>query len=155
MDETEEFSKYYNLTLRYLSYRSRSEKEIKDYLVKKKLDEGTIESIIIKLKEYKFLDDTKFAKTWISSRLRYKNKPVWIIEKELSDKGIKKELIQELVSDLDSKKETDLKSAKELAQKKLDFYRNLSPQKRREKTASYLLRKGFSWDVVKKVLQSN
>ena len=52
------FARYYNLTLRYLSYRPRSEKEVLDYLKEKSkkaenLTPQIIEEISKKLKEYK------------------------------------------------------------------------------------------------------
>ena len=65
-----------------------------------------------------------------------------------------RELIEEVLSTIDDTKDADLISAKKLAEKKLDFYRNLEPSKRREKVISFLLRKGFSYDIVKKILSS-
>ena len=153
---SEVFDRYYNLSLRYLSYRPRSEKEVKDYLHKKQLrtksltDEIIIE-IIKKLESYNFINDDAFAKAWISERRRIKNKPTQVIRFELKQKGIKEEIIKKYL-DKDSAKDSDLESAKKLAEKKMDFYRNLPEVKRREKVMGYLLRKGFSWDITKKAL---
>ena len=159
MDNSTIFERYYNLSLRFLSYRPRSEKEIIDYLKKKsssvKTSEGQeklIESIIKKLKEYKFIDDVEFAKFWIEQRTKFKHKPIRVIEYELKQKGINKDLIDEVLSSFESSKEVDLESAKKLAEKKLDFYRSLNPKKRQEKVMSYLLRRGFNYEVVKKAL---
>ncbi len=153
MDKTQIIERYYNLSLRYLSYRPRSETEILDYLKKEKLSEEIISLIVTKLKEYKFINDREYAKFWIEQRVKSKRKPLRVIEFELKQKGINKEVIDEALSTFNEGKDLDLGSAKKLAEKKLDFYRNLSPQKRREKVMSYLLRKGFSYDVVKKVLK--
>lgn len=145
--------RYYNLSLRFLSYRPRSEKEIRDYLEKKKIDEKIIAQIMAKLIEYKFIDDTDFTKFWIEQRTKFKHKPIRVIEYELKQKGINKEIIDNVLANHDEKKNTDLESAKKLADKKLDFYRNLEPKKRREKVTNYLLRKGFNYETVKKVLE--
>ena len=56
MDHDLTFARYYNLSLRYLSYRPRSEKEMNDYLLEKAkrnelLDQKMIVEIISKLKK--------------------------------------------------------------------------------------------------------
>ena len=152
MDNSTIFERYYNLSLRFLSYRPRSEKEIIDYLKKKKIDEVTQGKIIDKLKNYNFINDIEFAKFWIEQRTKFKHKPIRVIEYELKQKGINKDLIDEVLSSFESSKEVDLESAKKLAEKKLDFYRSLNPKKRQEKVMSYLLRRGFNYEVVKKAL---
>ena len=154
MDSSQIFERYYNLSLRFLSYRPRSEKEVIDYLRKKKISENVISQIMAKLSEYKFIDDKKFTQFWIEQRTKFKHKPTWVIKLELRQKGINQELIEEVLSTIDDTKDADLISAKKLAEKKLDFYRNLEPSKRREKVISFLLRKGFSYDIVKKILSS-
>lgn len=156
MDNEVVFARYYNLSLRYLSYRPRSKKEVLDYLKEKQkkalsLTDTDIENILIKLQEYNFLNDEDFAKFWIEQRSKYKGKPIRVIEYELKQKGISQDLINSSLFEKD-KKETDLENAKKLATKKMDFYRSLPLDKRREKVVNYLLRKGFSYDVVKKAI---
>lgn len=153
MDEKLIFERYYNLVLRFLSYRPRSEREIQEYLKKKKVSEQTISKIIGKLQDFKFIDDLEFAKFWIEQRTRFKRKPLRVIEYELKQKGINRDLIEDILSQLKDRKSLDLTSATKLAEKKLDFYRNLDSKKRNEKVANYLLRKGFSYEVVKKILR--
>lgn len=156
MDNEVVFARYYNLSLRYLSYRPRSEKEVFDYLQEKQkkapsLTDEDIQNIILKLQEYKFINDEDFAKFWIEQRSKYKNKPIRVIEYELKQKGISQEIINSSLFEKD-KKETDLENAKKLAAKKMEFYRGLDPKKRKEKVMNYLLRIGFSYEVVKMVL---
>ena len=158
MDSAAIFDRYYNLSLRFLSYRPRSEKEILDYLKKKasnspSLTDDITDQIIEKLKDYKFIDDVVFARFWVEQRTKFKHKPIRVIEYELKQKGIDGEIIDEILSRFDGNKEIDLESAKKLAEKKLDFYRGLPPQKRQEKVMNYLLRKGFNYDIVKKALK--
>jgi regulatory protein len=166
MDKPQIIERYYNLSIRYLSYRPRSEKEIVDYLEKKiknqkskgkiesqnerTIDDELIESIIKKLKDYKFIDDAEFVKFWIEQRIKFKHKPLRAIEYELKQKGIDKNLIDNAMDEFD-KSTFDLENAKKLAERKSSFYRNLSQEKRKEKVMNYLLRKGFSYDVVKKI----
>ena len=155
MDNTT-FARYYNLVLRYLSYRPRSEKEILDYLKKKQekapnLNEAIVSQIMGKLKEYKFINDSEFAKFWLEQRTKFKKKPIRVIEYELSQKGISRDIVEEILAEFDVK-DLDLENAKKLAAKKLDFHRNLDPKKRREKVTGFLLRRGFNYDIVKKII---
>ncbi len=155
MDTDIIFARYYNLSLRYLSYRPRSEKEVLDYLKEKQkkspgLTDEMIFSIMSKLQEYKFINDLEFAKFWIKQRTQFRNRPLRVIRYELSQKGISQSLVSELLEDRENK-DIDYESAKKLAEKKLDFYRALEPKKRHEKVMNYLLRKGFSYDIVKKI----
>jgi len=150
------FARYYNLSLRYLSYRPRSDKEVLDYLREKQkktpnLTDEIVYKIRGKLQEYKFINDSEFTKFWVEQRTKFKNKPIRVIKYELKQKGIDHELIDEVLANTDSK-DLDVKSARKLASKKMDFYRNLDPKKRREKVINHLLRKGFNFDVVKNVV---
>jgi len=158
MDNSQGFDRYYNLSLRYLSYRPRSEKEILDYLKKKSakipaLTEEMIYQIVEKLKSYNFINDKDFAKFWIEQRIKHKHKPIRAIEFELKQKGINRDMMDEYLSQFEDQSKFDLDNAKELADKKMNFYRNLDPKKRNEKVMGFLLRKGFSYDIVKKVIK--
>lgn len=157
------FTKLLNKTYRFLSYRPRSEKEISDYLIKKssfaKASEGQekqeieklINSIINKLKEQKFLDDKEFAMWWIEQRSKIKPKSHRIIKFELKQKGITKELIEELLEETEGLK-TDFEKALELGKRKMRRFKNLERQKIYEKMGRFLASKGFDWDTVKKVI---
>lgn len=156
MDKPQIIERYYNLCIRYLSYRPRSEKEVVDYLKKKStkspsLTDSIISEIIEKLKSYNFIDDNAFVKFWIEQRVKFKHKPLRAIEYELKQKGIDRNLIDGALSEFEDKNIFDLENAKKLAERKIEFYRNLEPEKRKEKVMRYLIGKGFSYDVVKKI----
>lgn len=157
MDPELLFSRYYNLALKYISYRPRSEKEVYDYLEKKSKNSSNLTNEIIlqimaKLQGYKFINDEEFVKFWVEQRINYKNKPLRVIEFELSQKGVSKDLINEFLENYKNNGETDLESAKKLAERKLHFYRNLDETRKKEKVRNFLLRKGFSFDIVRKVI---
>ena len=174
-----DFEKLYNLALRFLSYRPRSEKEVRDRLRIKnphfaeasrgRHESGIkdlnllIDQVILKLKEYKFIDDTEFAKKWIESRLRFKPRSLRLIKLELKQKGIDAEIIEKLIADRTSQVEKDLESAKSLVERKISRSRNTRLQTPRasaiggqefgmtpEKLGRYLASKGFDWDTIKK-----
>lgn len=145
------FEKYYTLCLRYLSLRQRSEKEIADYLKKKKTPEAIIVQIVIKLKEQKFLDDGLFAKMWIEGRTRGRPRSKWLLTRELREKGVSQEIID---ASLDSSPEavSDLVLAKEAIGKRIDRLHGASRQEIYQKVGSFLARRGFNWDTSKRAI---
>lgn len=159
----DEFAKFYNKALRFLSFRPRSEKEVRDNLAKKKSfgrgsgpSEATIELIIKKLKDYKFLDDLEFAKMWVQDRSLLKLKPLRVIKFELKQKGITEEIIEQVLSD-SKEDEKDLEKAKKIIDKKISKYlpagrqvKGLEKQKIREKLGRFLASRGFDYDTIKK-----
>ncbi|MCL4353865.1 RecX family transcriptional regulator [Patescibacteria group bacterium] len=146
----DDFEKSYNRVLHFLSFRPRSEKEIKDYLNKKKVEPSIVEKVINNLKEHRFINDIEFASWWIDQRTRVKPRAWKIIQYELKQKGINEEIIQ------NSKLRTqnDLESAKILVQKKSLRYMNLPKQEAYQKLGRFLASKGFDWGVIKKALSN-
>lgn len=150
------FGKLYNRVLNFLSYRPRSEKEVKDYLYKKlyklkEIDqifkEELKEKILEKLKKQKLLDDFEFASWWVNQRLDFNFFGQQRLRAELMTKGIKKEIIEKVLAKIDQEKLLNL--AKKLLQKKKRLYRKLDPKKLKEKLTGHLKRRGFSWEIMK------
>ncbi|MFH1841099.1 MAG: regulatory protein RecX [Candidatus Shapirobacteria bacterium] len=119
---------------RFLSFRPRSEKEVADYLVRKKIPLGPI---IKKLKRLKLLDDREFARWFLEQRASFKPKGKMALKQELYQKGIARELVEELLAEVDEASE-----ARKIMEKK-----KLLP----EKMMALLARRGFSWETIKDV----
>lgn len=156
------FDKYYNLALRYLSFRPRSEKEIRDYLAKKstygrsavggKKMDILIDKIIEKLKEQRFLNDEEFARMWVESRIRSKPRAWRLIKIELKQKGISDEIIESATQSSEVSSQSDEEMAKAIVEKKINKYKNLPKQEAYQKLGRILAGKGFDWDTIKKVV---
>lgn len=139
------YEKYYTFALRFLSYRPRSVKEVRDRLEKKKASPEVIEKVIRSLLSSKFLDDAQFARSWVESRLRSRPKALSILKQELIQKGIQREIIEDILPD---RCVTDNESIKKLVEKAERKYRNLDPKEQKQKIAAYLGRRGYSWDTI-------
>jgi len=148
-----EAGKVSNKALKFLSYRPRSEKEIRDKLLGKKASEEIINKIILRLKKNNFLNDEEFVKWWIEQRTTFKPRSVRLIKIELKQKGIGQELIEETIDHLSSAID-DLESAKKLIEKRLPRYKDLSRDKKFQKISRFLSSKGFSYDIIKEIFQS-
>lgn len=148
----DDFEKYLNKAFHFLSFRPRSEKEVRDSLIKKKALPEIIDRIIVQLKEHNFLNDEDFARWFIESRLRFRPKSLRIIKLELKQKGVDRETIETAISN--NTNELDLESAKKLVEKKIDKYRDVKRQEVYQKLGGFLARRGFDWDTIKKSIDS-
>ena len=142
-----EFQKLLNRTLRLISRRPRSEKEIRDYLKRKKSPPKLIEAVIKKLKQLKQIDDSAFASWWVDQRTTFRPRGRFGLTMELRQKGIDKIIIEKAINKVD-----ELPLATKLAQKKLRVYKNLPRQEFYQKMSAFLARRGFSWETIKKVV---
>jgi regulatory protein len=146
----DQYEKFYTLTLRFLQLRARSEKEIRDYLLKKRAPSEIIEIVVRKLREYNFLNDRQFARMWIESRKRFHPKSTSFLVLELRRKGIAKEIIDEELSARES--DMDLKLALQVVSQKIQRYRHLDRRKVYQRLGSILIRRGFGFDVAKRAI---
>lgn len=145
--------RFYNLALRFLSYRPRSEKEIREKLKSKKVEPQTLEKIISKLKEKKFINDEEFARMFVGNRLRFRPRSLRLIKLELKQKGISPEIISNsILSEAEGLISNDEDSAKMLVEKRIGRFKGLDKQKIYEKLGRFLASKGFSWDTIKKAI---
>lgn len=146
--------------LRFLSFRPRSEHEVREYLTKKipkaefPTDKSTVEadSVVIKLKEMGLLADRSFALWWLEQR-QSQGQPYGRrrISLELQQKGIERAVIDELTSGLGAASE--LVPARKAALKKVRLYSGLPERERRAKLTAYLMRRGFGWPTIKELLK--
>ena len=166
-----EYGKLYQRTLEWVLVRPRSVRETRDYLSKKlktsssdsllrarrygaqslvPLPVGRVQSsedilelsenIIQKLLDKKYLDDYKFAEWYVENRFVKKGISKKRLKMELMKKGVAREIVDEVIDDRDDEEEIRKVIAKKRA--KYDD----------EKLMGYLVRQGFSYDLVKQVL---
>jgi len=130
------------------SDRPRSEKEIYDYLGKKKLKDEEKNKIIKKLKEEKLIDDLEFARWFLEQRQTFRPKGSYALRQELRQKGIGEKIIDQVLPN----KEEELSLAKKALVKAEKKYASFLGREKKEKLMAYLRRRGFSWEAVKKAV---
>lgn len=143
----DESKKAFNTALQFLSFRMRSEKEIRDYLKKKEMDDPVIQDVLLKLAEYNYINDREFAFAYVRTQSQTTLKGPDVIEQELREKGISRDLIKESLEAYE--REALLENAIKLAGKAAQKDRNLSEMQVRQKIEQALLRKGYPWDIIK------
>lgn len=148
--DQEEFSKARNKAFKLLSYRERTISEMKTKLEKKDFSPAVIESVIDYLLAENYLNEARFAEMWIRSRVKHHPRGRRLIYKELSDKGLDRELINQALSQyLSSEIETEM--AVELKEKWLR--RRKEEDESSYKLKNYLARKGFTNNIIFKVTE--
>jgi len=133
----------YQRALRYLSFRPRSEKEMRLYLLRHEQDERVRELVLERLKANGWLDDQHFAAQWVENRVAFRPRGKKALALELKQRGIQATDIDQAVQELD---EEEL--AYQAAQKVLGRYKNLDQNTFRRKLYDLLVRRGFSYEVV-------
>lgn len=135
----------------YLSFRARSEQEVRDYLAKKEIPEIVINQTIQKLLDMRYLDDDEFTTWWIEQRQLHRPKSKMVIKMELKQKGISDEIIEKHLTD----SKNDLEIAKGLVAKKQRTFERYSGDLYKQKVSQFLQRRGFNWDIIKEIIKNH
>jgi regulatory protein len=146
MDEKKTLERATSLALRYISYRPRSEFEVRGRL-RRRYDEPVADLAIERLKEMGLLDDKAFALAWSQGRLSFKPRSAALIRRELLAKGIDRETVLttvEVINDEESAYNAGRRSAKSLAGADYTTFRR--------RLWGYLQRRGYSQSIVRKTV---
>ena len=153
LKEIKEFAQYSygkNLALYHLSFKTRTTKEVRDYLTKYEIDSIIIDKVVQHLTEEKWLDDRQYARNLIEANLLSGDKGPVLLQQKLQQKGIPKSIIQEILADYDFT-EVINRTAKKLLKK----YQVKYPLKAIEtKIIQGLITKGFSYSQAKIAFQN-
>ena len=132
---------------RYLSYRPRSELELKMRLRKRGFDENSINKVISILKEKMLVNDYAFAMFWKANRDSFNPRSRSMLKRELRQKGISPDIITRVVDELD-----DYDSAYRAAIKRARSLLSLNYESFRHKCGDYLRRRGYNYEVIRKTV---
>lgn len=133
--------------LLFLSYRARSEKEIRQNLLKHEFTEDAIETTLEKLRVNNLANDPEFARVWVENRSTFRPRSRRALLMELRQKGLDDETAQAAVSGVD---ENAL--AYESALRRANRLKGLEWGEFRKKLSEYLARRGFPYSVIAPVV---
>ena len=137
-----------NAAYRFLSYRPRSEVEMKDRLHRRGFEDSKIEIVINKLKEQNLLDDTAFAQFWKENRDTFRPRSQRLTRLELQKKGVADEIIKEVTDD-----SNDMDSAYHAARNKAQHLPNQDYTVFHRRLGDYLKRRGFGYTVINQTVK--
>jgi regulatory protein len=128
---------------RLLANRPHSEKELGLKLARRSFSSEDMESVLGELKSRGILDDAQFASFWMENREAFKPRSQRLTAIELKQKGVPEEVIRQTVNQID-----DTESAYRAAQKKVLRLGAGDYNIFRRKLGDYLIRRGFSYEVI-------
>jgi regulatory protein len=102
-----------------------------------------VEAALSEARRLELLNDRVFARLWIEDRVAHHPLARNTMKRELAEKGVAPETIDEVLSEL-CPKEQDREVALRLAQERFARHATLAPEARARRTVSYLTRRGFS-----------
>lgn len=139
--------KVFARAIRYVTSRPHSEREIKLWLKKKKIEESLQGETLQRLKKLGLVDDLAFAKWWIEQRTVFRPKPKRVLKQELRIKGITDDVFENAFTDTETV--DDLEIAKKLALKRWERLKTLPGNVAKQKLLQFLAGRGFSYDVAR------
>ena len=138
-------------SLYLLRNRSYSKYNMVAKLRDKKYESEQIDQTIKDLERIGFLDDKKFADNYAQDKVRIYRRGRHRIYLELLRKGVPKDTIKEAINHI--KSDQELEAAKSIIKSKQRLWRDLSEQKRFERSFALLQRRGFPIVVIKEILK--
>ena len=146
MSEPELSQRAYSAALRFLSYRPRSEAELRSRL-RRRFSPAVVDQVVKILKEHDIVDDIRFARAWTESRDSFKPRSALAVKRELRAKGVSSGIAEDAVKgidDDDNAYRAGLSQARKLEGAGLDTFRR--------RLWGYLKRRGFGDSVSRRTI---
>jgi regulatory protein len=147
--------------LALLKRRLRSTHELDEALKRRDVEAEERAAIIGELTEQGLINDERYAMAWIHTRDRLSPRGDFVLRQELYQRGISKDIVQEALAKrqeeqqadpaLNPDQETQIKS---LIERRARLYAGLPEEVRKRRLMGFLSRRGFSLDVVRRILNT-
>lgn len=147
------FEKAKELAFASLRRRDRSEKELRDFLLKKSIASDVIDEVVAFLYEYKFLDDNKFAFAWAEYKKQCGRGPRKVAY-ELQLKGVAQSIVNEALDKCFGSYDRRILSEL-IEQKQRTFKKGLKNWEIKRKLMAFLLARGFEYNQIKEALDED
>lgn len=125
----------------------RSEQNIRQKISMAGYRGSFVDDAIDSLKEYGYIDDLRFARYYAESMRDTKGRSAFAISRSLYEKGISRDVIDTVMGELDIDEEAQILKALSSKGYNEDNIRQID-DKERHKLISFLMRKGFSYDLI-------
>jgi regulatory protein len=136
-----------DISLKYIAYQMRSEREVLKKLKQKGVSDEASNEALQKLIELGYLNDRVYAETY-AAELKARMGSRGIFHK-LYEKGINKELVQDVLQNMGGFEEVAAEQARILFEK----YRNLDEGKAKQKVFRTLMGRGFEMDDIRRAVR--
>lgn len=143
------YAKAYQKADRYIGFKMRTEKEVRNKLIEEGYSDEITERVIATMVKYKYIDDMSYAIMYAKDCRKLKKWGPERIKAELYKKGISTEYIDNALNESDTDDTTEI--IETLLEKRI---RNTPIDlKEKQKHINFLLRRGFKYDDIKAVIE--
>ncbi len=139
------------ILLDQLTGRARTRRELADKLSARNVPEDLAAGLLDRFEEVGLVDDSAFAKAWVSDRQRSKGLAPRALAQELRRKGIDDEVAREALDDVSA--ESQEAAARTLVRRKLRSVRGVDDVVATRRLVSLLARKGYSASMAFRVVK--
>jgi regulatory protein len=129
--------------LRFLTYRARSEREIRQRFQQRAAPQELVDGVIERLKAGGLVDDEAFARAWVDSRRRASPRGQRLLQRELAQKGVARDTAEAALDGVSD----ELSLAEAAAAKKARALASEPEAVFVRRLTDFLLRRGFDFDV--------
>lgn len=139
--------------------RLRSRYELDQALLGKGVEAEAREALLLEFEKAGLLDDYRFALAWVHTRDRLSPRGEYLLRQELEQKGIAEVIIRRALQERKAEREeegerSEFEQAQHLAKSREKLYTGLPREARERRIAAYLQRRGFSYEVIRRILNS-
>jgi regulatory protein len=146
--KSDESESAFEKAMLFISYRPRSESEVRLSLKKKKIEAGLIDEVIERLRRVGLINDESFAQMWVENRSHSKPKGKRALTLELKQKGVARERVEAAVAGTN-----DEEVARQLAASRAPRLKKLPKLEFRRKLSDYLARRGIDYGIISDVVE--
>jgi regulatory protein len=137
--------------IKFLSYRARSETEVRSKLAQSGFSPKIIEPTLEKLRSLKLLDDESFARSFAQARIEDRGYGPLRVERELRQKGVAKALVGRLLEETFARS-GGKERARALVEKRFRG-KDLSDAKNLRRAIGFLQRRGYRDSVIAEIMK--
>jgi regulatory protein len=144
LEQSNKLSAALSAAERLISFRPRSEAELRQNLSRKGISDGIIAKVMDRLRQSGLVDDAAFAHYWAENRAAFRPRGQRLVQAELRAKGVALEVARDATAELD-----DAESAYLAGLKKAHLLRGHDFNEFSRKLVEYLRRRGYDYDAIK------
>jgi regulatory protein len=135
----------------FCAYQERCTHDVIQKMKKLNVPEHRYQELISQLENTKFIDNERYARAWVRSKIGYKKDGLAKIKFQLYQKGIAQDIILDALSDIDQ--DHYFENLKSIVLKKWTSLENeKNDAKRKQKLVRFLISKGYRLDEINRFI---
>ncbi len=146
------FSRARDYAYYFVSYRDRSEYEIKKRLLGREFHPAVVNEVLSLLKRQGIVDDIGFVNKWVDNVILSRPMGRMRVTHELRLKRVRDDIISKVCQEkLDLDKEAEL--ARKAAEKKMKVLKNYAQDVARRRLNTFLVNLGFDFEIISEIIK--